>query len=115
VWHDAKEELPDNGRNVYAIGVLGGCGIYWRVANNSGWSTSHDIAFWRELPEPPRPATKIIPHSLAHWHDAKTTRPEGGKRVIATDTHSGNYWEGNIDSINWSEARTWTYAPENAQ
>lgn len=113
VWHDASVEVPDDCRVVLRIGIANN--ITTAFYTQAGWSVIGYATHWRELPAPPTPAPKIIPHSLAHWHDAKTTRPEAGRPLLVLYLDGSHAVFRRLDDVTWRLADMWTYAPENAQ
>jgi len=112
VWHDAKEELPDDDRYVLVHGA--GSVVIWHGADC--WPFGRTLnTHWRELPAPPKPTPKIVPHSLEHWHDPKVERPEHNKRFIIM-YHSGTVsGAALIGVLNWDIVFRWTYAPETSR
>lgn len=111
VWHDASVEVPDDHRGILAGSADGS------VASTTAcrsWPFS-SYTHWRELPAPPKPTPKIVPHSLEHWHDPKVERPEDGKHFIGMHK-SGYVIHGRAPSeFNWVNVNHWTYAPETSR
>lgn len=116
VWHDASVEVPDNTRyvlvaypsNTNPSSTIGTS--FFRI----GWSGVRP-SYWRELPAPPKPTPKIVPHSLEHWHDTKVERPEDGKHFIGMHK-SGYVIHGRDPSeFNWVNVNHWAYAPETSR
>ena len=73
------------------------------------------MTIWRELPAPPAPTPKIVPHSLEHWHDPKVERPEEGREIIVHEGDGDWYRIKYTGKTNWYFVSKWTYAPETAR
>lgn len=110
VEHDASVEVPDDTRDVL-ISVTGdewdGMSHYDPLDN---WGMP--IVRWRELPAPPKPTPKIVPHSLQHWHDPKVERPEDGRPVALCMKLGGYVWQTMVPDDYWEEVLSWSYCQE---
>ena len=108
VWHDAKEELPDSNRGILIGSPDGAVGSSFVHRHWPFVAFTH----WRELPAPPKPTPKIVPHSLEHWHDPRVERPEPGHTVVAVDVYAQRKWTHDSKSIDWDVIYRWCYSIE---
>lgn len=113
VWHDASVEVPDDYRVVLRIGIANN--IKTAFYTQAGWSAIGYATHWRELPAPPKPTPKTVPHSLAHWHDPKVERPEPGKAFVVMFDSGMASWHHAKTGPDWDVVARWTYYPETAR
>lgn len=112
VEHDASVEVPSDSRDVL---VSSGDGrwdeVGYYIENGNVWGSARVVKVWRELPAPPKPTPKIVPHSLEHWHDPKVERPEPGRRFITIMENGYPEWIA-TGSADWDHVVWWSYYPK---
>lgn len=110
MWHDASVEVPDSSRTVL---VANNRTIETDCRAGFSWLNGRTPEYWRELPAPPKPTPKIVPHSLAHWHDPKVERPEPGKPIVTIrNSLLPHPYDTRIQEVPWDVVLSWTYVPE---
>lgn len=114
VEHDASVEVPDNMRDVLvSSGDRGWTEIGYYIPSGETWAAERIVTIWRELPAPPKPTPKTVPHSLAHWHDPKVERPEPGKPIVTIRNSLLPHLYGKrTQEVPWDVVLSWTYVPE---
>lgn len=113
VEHDASVEVPSDSRDVL---VSSGDGrwdeVGYYIENGNVWGSARVVKVWRELPAPPKPAPKIVPHSLEHWKDPKVERPDVNFRFVVLYQCGPAEWFSRNRLPDWNRVERWCYFPE---
>lgn len=105
-WHDAKTDLPNEGRFVLGYdkknkiySVVSWDGVFWR----DRFFYCVDIDYWTDGKDfmGENTMSNIKRNSEIKWYNAKNKRPERNKYVVGYDHYGQSYAVVSWDGINW--------------